>query len=294
MLTIVVFLALCAVVSLFGVLSNFLSIVVLTRAGFQDTVSITLLGLSVSDLGSLLSVLWRNFTMRELVSTTDLPHYALEYLYLSGGTSLVWFTRTTTWISAYMTFKRFLCIIVPLKVKTIITRKRAIVIIVCIYVITLATVLPAYYATQMTLEFSPEANKSILVLFFTRDRDLVNLMASPVYNVVLQVASFIAVVAFTAALVVELENKKNVEEDRGDVTSGVPDRQGPQGGADGRPDSGELHPRLRPHHGVLRVGQRPARAQRCVHLGYNAGRVLHSGQLVGQHTGVSEDEHQVP
>lgn len=76
------------------------------------------IGLSVSDLGSLTSMILTNVFYTPAVSIEDLPFEPLGVIYLTNALPHLTFARITSWITAFVTLERCLCITAPLKVVT--------------------------------------------------------------------------------------------------------------------------------------------------------------------------------
>lgn len=76
-------------------------------------------GLAVADLCSLMALIWTNICYAPLIKTADLTFEAEELHYLTSGWPHVAFTRVSSWITAFITFERCICITMPLKVRCI-------------------------------------------------------------------------------------------------------------------------------------------------------------------------------
>ncbi|CAG5134072.1 unnamed protein product [Candidula unifasciata] len=146
-------------VTVLGLIVNVLNIIVFVRQGLQNSVTISLLGLSVSDFGSLFVNFFANLCWAPSIPMMDLPFYPLQLIYFLVWTHVV-FTRVTTGITAWITFERCLCIVVPLKIKSIITPRRTVTFIGVLYVIMFASAIPVIYSTRTVWIFDSRRNKS--------------------------------------------------------------------------------------------------------------------------------------
>ncbi|CAG5123819.1 unnamed protein product, partial [Candidula unifasciata] len=90
-----------------GLIVNILNIIIFIRQGFKESVNVSLFLLTISDLGSLVFVFFLNLVT----------------------------TGTTAWIA----MERCLCIITPLKVKSLITSRRTVVFVCVLYLISTAS-----------------------------------------------------------------------------------------------------------------------------------------------------------
>ncbi|KAK0056412.1 allatostatin-A receptor, partial [Biomphalaria pfeifferi] len=71
--------------------------------------------LAVSDVGMLGTLVWLNLCFNPLFHNLDLPFDSVEIQYLTAGWPHVVFTQITSWITAFITLERCLCIALPLK-----------------------------------------------------------------------------------------------------------------------------------------------------------------------------------
>lgn len=76
------------------------------------------LGLAISDLGCLVTVIWMDIFYTPAVAAADPPFDVLETAYVTAGLTHVTFTRLSSWVTALITLERCLCIIAPLQVGT--------------------------------------------------------------------------------------------------------------------------------------------------------------------------------
>ncbi|CAG5134069.1 unnamed protein product [Candidula unifasciata] len=150
-------------VTILGLIVNALNIVVFVRQGLQDSVNISLLGLSISDFGSLFFLLLVNLFWTPIIMQMDLSFYPSQIAYVFIWTHIV-FTRVSTGITAWITFERCLCIVAPLKIKSIITPRRTMACIAVIYVIMIASIAPVFYGVRAVWKFDTLRNKSVVVI----------------------------------------------------------------------------------------------------------------------------------
>ena len=133
------------IISIFGCATNVINIVVFCRQKFSDSVKISLLGLAISDLGALLTLVWMSVCFNPLFRKLSLTFDPDGVQYLTAGWPHVCFARITSYITAYITLERCLCVTLPLKVKTIITPRRTFLTISAIFLILFASVAPVYF-----------------------------------------------------------------------------------------------------------------------------------------------------
>ncbi|CAL1538192.1 unnamed protein product, partial [Lymnaea stagnalis] len=190
----------CAV----GVITNLLSIAVFLRQGVRDTVNISLLGLSISDLFSLITVAWLNISQTPLFASQKLPFIPLEVAYLTGGWPHVFFTRITTWITVYITLEKCCCIVAPMKVKAVFTPRRTVIYNILVYVVILASIAPIYYTARLSEKFVPERNETLLGIIFISGRDDIEAVSFHINNI-LPLTGFAVIIIGTAILASRLK-----------------------------------------------------------------------------------------
>ncbi|CAG5134070.1 unnamed protein product [Candidula unifasciata] len=194
-------------VTILGLIVNGLNIVVFVKQGTRDSVNISLLGLSISDFGSLFFHFFANLCWTPSVMKMDLPFYPHHLMYY-----LVWehimFTRVTTGTTAWITLERCLCIVAPLKIKSIVTPRRTVTFIVVLYVIMMASVTPMFYTTRVAWMFDPRRNKSLLGVYKTANTGDIE-KATFWSNNILPTIFFIFITVCTIVLVKAL--KKNAK-----------------------------------------------------------------------------------
>ncbi|GFS10214.1 chemosensory receptor A [Elysia marginata] len=102
--------------ALFGVFSNIANIIVYVKMGLSETVNISLLTLSVSDLIASLSMLFLQIFVNPLVAPTRLPSGAfIEEIGYTTTCLLYPFLGLGACVTAILSIERCLCVITPLK-----------------------------------------------------------------------------------------------------------------------------------------------------------------------------------
>ncbi|GFN84707.1 peptide receptor gpcr [Plakobranchus ocellatus] len=193
-------------ISIFGVIANIINIIVFTKQGFGEAMTVTLTGLAVADLGTVtcqvwLSICWNPwFDFRSL----NLPFRPLHIEYLSAGHPRLSSVRISAWILAWATFERCLCITLPFKVRELITPYRSKVYVVTLFIINTAAAVPFYYTSRIVPFFDSALNRSYLILAFTNDRQEIDSVFFAI-SVSLTVCSFVAVAVCTIVLVYTLD-----------------------------------------------------------------------------------------
>lgn len=197
------FVCICSIVCIFGIVANIINVVIFCKQGFKNTVSIGFLGLAISDLICLLTLQWGSICMNPLLTSSGVPWFPPEVMYLSGGWPHVCFSRITSWITVYVTAERYLSIALPLQVKQIITPRKVIIILCLICFVNVSSLFPEYATSYLDWVFIPKRNKTLIGIVFTNIRTRVEGVVYVLHSI-LGMASFGGVILFTALLVIKL------------------------------------------------------------------------------------------
>ncbi|CAL1545313.1 unnamed protein product, partial [Lymnaea stagnalis] len=150
------------VLSLIGLGGNIISIIIFMTQEFHDTVNISLLALTVSDMGTLLSNLIIAIFNNPILLGSEILIEPKDFMNAVGGLPIASFSKITSWITAYITFERCLCVVVPLRVKRLVTPKLVVFIMVSIYVMMFATLIPEYMTFYLDWKYFPDRNKTLI------------------------------------------------------------------------------------------------------------------------------------
>ncbi|XP_012942255.1 cysteinyl leukotriene receptor 1-like [Aplysia californica] len=193
-------------ISLVGIVFNAINVVAFVKQGFKDTVNITLFGLAISDLGVLVTFLWGGICYNPLFINSGHSFDPDGLCYLTCGWPSVCFARITSWITAFVTFERCMCIAMPLKVKTIITPKRTVFVVVGIFLTMFANVVPVYCSISLGPTFFRELNKTMIGMVFIPNGETIEKVALSI-SIFSQFASFFVVIVCTVVLILNLIRK---------------------------------------------------------------------------------------
>ncbi|XP_059156840.1 neuropeptides capa receptor-like [Physella acuta] len=193
--------------SVAGLITNTINIIVFIRLGLHDAVNVSLLGLAVSDIFSMIFLLLESACFNPMFQNIGLPFALMEVQFIVGGWPHICFTRVVSWVTAFITFERCLCIALTLKVKTIITATRAKIAVVVIFLVVAGSAAPEFYVNQFVWKFYPGKNTSLIGLKFIEHRERFENVTFVLNNVLMQFVAFIAVIICTIILVVKLNEK---------------------------------------------------------------------------------------
>lgn len=200
------------VISVCGVVTNLMNIAVFYRQGFDNTMNISFLGLSISDLCSLVTMLLCNMFMSPFFRNVGARVASTEMQYLIAGLPHICFVRITSWITVFVTAERCLCITFPLKIKQMITPRRTTLVICTIYTLIILSFEPEYETCYYGWKFDITANTTVIGLLFRNNRQRVEGVTFIVFGM-LGFVSFIMVIIFTLILVTQLNKKSKWRKD---------------------------------------------------------------------------------
>ncbi|XP_005106038.1 uncharacterized protein LOC101861532 [Aplysia californica] len=106
-------------------------------------------GLSISDLCSLVTMLWQTICSNPLFYMSEFLFDAADVMFFTGSVPRVLFSKVTSFITAFFAFERCLCIALPLKVRVIITPLKTKFIIVSIYALMILIPTPYYVGFRL-------------------------------------------------------------------------------------------------------------------------------------------------
>ncbi|GFN92152.1 chemosensory receptor a [Plakobranchus ocellatus] len=149
--------------SILGLGTNILNIIVFLRMGLQETTTISMLALAVSDFFCCLLSLWTYLCfLPAFRDSANLPFRPIEVSLETGSSFRPYLTRTGALITAYISLERCLCVMIPMKVKNIITISVTRISIIIIYAITLLPYIAHQFQITLGWKFYPHLNKTLL------------------------------------------------------------------------------------------------------------------------------------
>lgn len=185
------------IISVVGLAGNIINIIVFINHGFTDTINISLVALSVADLGSLFFTQWFFICVNPWFVSADLPFLPLEIQSLTAGYPHVYFMRVTGFITAFVSFERCLCVLLPLKVKTVFTKRSVSWINVGIFFLTIPSLLPVYLTAYYDWKFDAKSNKTRLGILYTGNKDEVLGVSLMITNLGMPFLSFLIIIVST-------------------------------------------------------------------------------------------------
>ncbi|XP_059169862.1 mu-type opioid receptor-like [Physella acuta] len=165
MVSVVVSVCLCGVISLLGVFTNAMNMLVFTRQGLQDNVNISLFGLALTDLLCLVFNFW--ISVCYIVIILDPPTLTVDPYSLSIITASlprVIFTRVSCWLTALISLQRCLCVALPFKVRDVFTPRTTAYLTLTISAFTFLSHMSLYFYSDLHAVLDPRSNTSKVYL----------------------------------------------------------------------------------------------------------------------------------
>ncbi|CAL1538316.1 unnamed protein product [Lymnaea stagnalis] len=187
-----------AALGIMGLLFNFVNFTVFLRLGLSDTTNISLLALTVADIGVSLTMIGYSVINNPLLASITPLELIDAVNYSIHGTVHVLCCRIAGCLTAFISLERFVCVARPMHVKSIVTPERTKLVVFGVYAFMVACTIPTFVANQIGQRFDPDLNRTTY-LIFTPDSDLLENFTFTV-NVTVQLTSFVVVTASTLGL----------------------------------------------------------------------------------------------
>uniref|UniRef100_A0A2C9LP14 G-protein coupled receptors family 1 profile domain-containing protein n=1 Tax=Biomphalaria glabrata TaxID=6526 RepID=A0A2C9LP14_BIOGL len=204
--TIIVSLLLAQIVCVFGIVANVINIKLFRKLGYQDGVNVTLTALAINDLGALLSELAFLNSGNPFISELDVVVSKVATGMISGY-SQEYFVRVSSAVTTFAALERCLCVTRPLKVKSMITTKKAVMVNLCLFLIYLAYLYVQFSYVYMDWTFLPERNRTVFMVFFTKMRTVMFPISYYVTEIIVPYLTFLILIVCSAILFVKLKSK---------------------------------------------------------------------------------------
>ncbi|KAK3737436.1 hypothetical protein RRG08_059005 [Elysia crispata] len=204
-----ILLSICALTQVFsigGVVTNVINIAVFVKLGFNETSNISLLTLALSDLLSTIMTIWATLCITPGFSDSELPFLPTEIAHMTGGGLSMLVLRCTAWVTAFISFERCLCILIPLKVKKWITPKTTTAVLLAICIATIGPTIGVYWRWRFVWKFLPGRNATVLgaAVVDTPAVVLLDTVFNILFGTIQPIVAFVTVLVCTVFLVVYL------------------------------------------------------------------------------------------
>ena len=149
-------------VGIFGIISNILVLTTFIKMGFEESINISFFGLGVSDLGLTVTMSWGGILNLLILTETRLPFDAYDVSNLTVYWPSEGLEKTTTCITAYIAVERLLCVVFPLHVKKIVTRKKTAIVLGLIFLFVFGPTNLSFFTWRLKWTFDHARNETIL------------------------------------------------------------------------------------------------------------------------------------
>ncbi|GFS14243.1 chemosensory receptor B [Elysia marginata] len=196
------------IVGLCGIIANIINIIIYIRNGFSESVNVSLLGLAISDLLSLIfTVLFIVLLNPKYMESPDLDWISIDFALLILVYPRLATVQISCVITVYITVERCLCFVIPLRVKTLLTPKRSAFVLLTIVVLALPNLALPYTAAKLDWRWDPYFNRTAIGLVLTRHDSFELLRINYMINLSLQLGSILALVLSNVALALSVNRQ---------------------------------------------------------------------------------------
>ena len=187
--------------------TNIVTIIVYFRMGFADSTNISLTALAASDLGVALTSITLCLGLL-LPSTLEVSF--TELFLTTAAYPHTFLTRISALITAYISVERYLCVLLPLKIKSIITPRRTFAAMLLIFGAVFCLCPIPILKFPMGWKFDPMLNKTIFGIIPNADTTILKLhnIFLLIVSVILPISTFMTVVVCTILLSLSLQKSK--------------------------------------------------------------------------------------
>ncbi|GFO37237.1 chemosensory receptor a [Plakobranchus ocellatus] len=209
------------------IIANSLSIAVFVKLGFSEPSNISLTALAVCDFTLAVIYTWCNLCFWLTYHNVRLPFHGVNVSSLTGDAQWGFLSSTVAWITAFISFERCLCILVPLKVKRLITPRGTFVAIVIIILFTFCPSFFIFIRYKFVWVFNSYLNVTILSTIPVNSEFaiLIEKIYIVICGIIQPLLAFLIVLICTMLLVVQL---RKISSWRMSVTSAKSQRQQPE------------------------------------------------------------------
>uniref|UniRef100_A0A2C9LZ44 G-protein coupled receptors family 1 profile domain-containing protein n=1 Tax=Biomphalaria glabrata TaxID=6526 RepID=A0A2C9LZ44_BIOGL len=161
---IVIFRCLLPLVSVCGLLTNILNVLVLSKYGLHETTSLLLFSLSVSNLFSSLAQLFQR--LHSFVALFD-PLFAMSLETISViylGSIAGYFASISNLHTTIIAVERLVAVCFPLKMSWVFTPYRVKLLLAFVYFYVAVLLMPSWFLYEPSWTFDPSTNKTIVAM----------------------------------------------------------------------------------------------------------------------------------
>ena len=151
-------------------ISNIIVITTYIKLGFEESINISYFALAVSDLGVTVTTCWGGITNLLFLTEARIPFNAFEI----SSPTVYWpsegLEKTTTCITAYIALEKLLCVVFPLHVRKIMTRKKTAIIVGSTFLFVFGVSNISFFVYRFQWVFDTSRNETILRTFDLKEK----------------------------------------------------------------------------------------------------------------------------
>ncbi|GFO35298.1 chemosensory receptor a [Plakobranchus ocellatus] len=206
------------IINICAIIANSLCLAVFVKLGFSEPSNISLTALAVCDFTLAVLSTWSNLCFWLTYHDVRLPFHSAKVSYLTGGIQYAFLSTTVAWVTAFISFERCLCILVPLKVRRLITPRGTFVAMLIIILLTFCPSFFTFIRYKFVWVFNSYLNRTILNTSPVNSKlaILLEKISFAICGVIQPLLAFSIVLICTVLLVVQL---KKISSWRMSVTS---------------------------------------------------------------------------
>ncbi|KAK7004768.1 FMRFamide receptor [Biomphalaria glabrata] len=193
----------CSFLTLLDLFANVVNIRVFVDQGLNSSIEISFFTIALTDLVRVVFVPFELFCISSYVDESALSVKLIEFYYVVITWPMNCVIRTSLHVTVYTTLERCFCVLFPLQIKSIITKKTTTVVIGCIVAVNGLTLYPIYSTIYLSWNVYPKINRTLLGLGFLKDKTE-PLRINYVLHIVLTVLPLGLLVILTSLLVSHL------------------------------------------------------------------------------------------
>ncbi|NP_001191495.1 chemosensory receptor C [Aplysia californica] len=208
--------------SLLGSAFNCINITVFLTLGAKDCVSVCLLSLAVSDftclfLGAVCGVCDILDAYGSADFYVDPRGLYYQVIFISSMSYDI-----STYITAFISLERCLCVALPFRFKELFTFKRAVLAMATIFCLTFCCYLPHYVTSGLRVQWDPRTNTTRVLLWSSKDMPAITAFLDLWNHLILAVTSVVIVIVCTHIMVTGLKKSSQFQR-RGAARPSEPD-----------------------------------------------------------------------
>ena len=215
-------------IALFGLVSNILNIVVFTKIGFKDNVTITLLFLSISDL---LNISINSPIIVGRYMEVHQPGHIWPFHRFIIMLGPYWYAYIfydfSSFISVFLATVRCACVARPLRFKSTFTKSRTITILCLLFVLAFLLRVPVLTVFRLSWTLNPQTNSTFRSLVFAYNFRAIY-QANDILN--RNIISWLAYITITTCVVILTSKMQMASRFRRSLTSEVTKNGQPEKG----------------------------------------------------------------